>query len=142
MSGVQADWRLADLLDEGDDPFGAIMYSSGLEVDLDAPDAMLTAALKKALRTEGRLYDIGLSCPLKDSGQDCLSCRESSSDPRSPLTRLCETGKDQQTLVRRIDGRREEADAPLVELLASIDGFSEMGHIDDAYDELLTAVGL
>jgi hypothetical protein len=141
VSGVQADWRLADLLDEGD-PFGSIIYSTGLHVDLNASEEELTEALAKSLKIEGRLFDIGLTCPLKDGGQDCLSCMEGSADPQVALTRLCETGRDQCTLMKQIDESRAVKNAPLVELLATIDGFSEIGHLDDEYAELLTAVGL
>jgi hypothetical protein len=138
---VRADWRLADLLDEAD-PFENVIYSSGLQVDLDGSEEDLVAALQKALRIEGRLDAIGLSCPLKDGGQDCLTCRQSSTDRQVPLTKLCELGKDQQTLVRRMDDTEKRRRAPLMELVGAIDGFSEIGHLDGAYDELLTAVGL
>lgn len=139
---VRADWHLADLLDKGEDPFGAVIYSSGLQVDLDGSEEDLVSALQKALAMEGRLDAIGLSCPLKDAGQDCLSCREATMDTAAPLTRLCEIGKDQQTLVRRMDENRVQRRRPLMELVRCVDDYSEMGHLDDEYAELLTAVGL
>jgi hypothetical protein len=142
VTGVRADWRLADLLDETSDPFEAVIYSSGLQVNLDASDEELDEALKRALRTEGRLWDIGLKCSLKENGQDCLSCTQASTDPQAALTRLCEVGKDGQTLARRADERQTRRRAPLRELAASVEGFTELGHLEPEYDELLTAVGM
>lgn len=142
MSGVKADWRLAELLDDGEDPFEAVIYSSGLQVDVGGSDEELMQALQRALKIEGRLDAIGLTCPLKDSGQDCLTCRQSSGDPKVALTRLCEVGKDQRTLMQRMDERQVERKRPLIELAAAIESHTEMGHLGGAYDELLTAVGL
>lgn len=139
---VKADWHLADLLDKAEDPFEAVIYSSGLQVDLNGSEEELADALGRALKIEGRLDAIGLTCPLKDAGQECLTCRQSSADPGVALTRLCEIGKDQQTLVRRMDDQTEQRRAPLKELAASVARFSEMGHLDGAYGELLAAVGL
>jgi hypothetical protein len=142
MSGVKADWRLADLLDEGDDPFAEIIYSSGLSVNLNGSDEELQKALVDTIHREGRLWEKGITCPLKDAGQDCLSCSVAVMDPAEQLSRLCRIGKDQRTILQVGERRRDALTAPLRELAASVEPFVEMGDLDPAYAELRTAVGL
>lgn len=138
MTGIKADWRLAELLESADDPFDTMIFSSGLRVDLTGSDEEVFEGLKRSLSIEGSLYNKGVVCALKDEGQDCLTCP--SFTARSDETRapLCLVGRDQRTIEKEIEARRE----PVRELAGRVDEWSEMGHLNDEYAELLTAVGL
>lgn len=138
---VKARWRLAELIEE-DDPFDAVILSSGLQVDLDGSEEELFAALTETLRIESAIFNRGITCHLKDGGQDCRTCPVQQLDRDAPLSALCRVGKDQL----EINGRFTLLNAAKRlavwdELALAADALSELGHMDDACAELLTAAG-
>lgn len=138
---LKAEWRLAELLGVTDtNPFDTVILSSGLPVDLTGSEDELFLGLKRTLELESRLFSKGIICDLKDGGQDCLTCPMYAGDrPEETREPLCRLGRDQRVIEERLIVQR---DAPLVELGAAVDGWSEMGHIEPEYEELLCAVGL
>lgn len=142
MTGIKAVWHLAELSDAEEDPFQAVAYSVGVTLDLTADEDGLYEQVKALLRREQRLHSSGVSCPLKDGGQDCLTCPSATLDPAEPRSRLCRLGKDQRTVQQRHEERSRERRAPLRELAAVAEEASLLGHLDDDLSELLTEVGL
>lgn len=138
MSSVRADWRLAELEDDGDDPFDTVILSAGLDVDLDGPEAGLYEAIRRTLHIESRLYNQGIECTLKEQGQDCLTCPEFTARPDQQRAPLCLIGRDQKVIERADVVRR----LPLKELAGFAEELSEIGHLPEEYAELLTARGL
>lgn len=138
MSGIKADWRLAELIETADDPFDTMIFSSGLWVDLTGSEDEVFEGIKQSLDLESALFDRGIVCAMKDEGQDCLTCQHftaRSDEARSPL---CLLGRDQRTIEKEYQARKE----PVRELAGRVDEWSEIGHLSDEYAELLTAVGL
>lgn len=130
------------MTDDSGDPFGDVAYSAGVVLDLTASEAELETQLRGLIVREGRMDATGLTCDLKDRGQDCLRCQHGTLDAEDPRNRLCRLGKDQQMVVRAIEGRVRDRKAGLEELIALADEASEVGHLDAELAELLTEVGL
>jgi hypothetical protein len=138
VSGIKADWQLASLVETADDPFETMIYSSGLRVDLTGSEEGIHAALRRSLDLEGHLFNLGVTCPLKDGGQDCLTCTSFTPRDEEARSRLCVLGRDQRVIEKEAQARK----APLRELAGRVDEWTELGHLSDEYAELLTAVGL
>lgn len=117
------------------------MYS-GTEIDLAATEGELFETLKALVGREGRLDAAGLTCDLKDAGQDCRTCVMAALDASDPRLRLCRVGKDERLVAERIETLARARTAATVELAASVGEWSEIGHLDADLAELLTEVGL
>jgi hypothetical protein len=137
VNGVKAQWNLTEVADE--DPFGAVMYSTGLKLDLNASEEELAEQVVRLLRREGALGRRGLRCALKDNGQDCRCCREATLDPAERRSVLCRLGKDQETVEERFNQRRAARLAAVEELVCEIDAATEVLPAD--LEELITQVG-
>jgi hypothetical protein len=134
--GIRTEWHLAELVTTGD-PFEGTAYS-GVEIRLDGSVAELSINLQRLLDQEEGLFKFGLTCDLKDAGQDCRSCPMATVNPDERRSALCRLGKDQCALSERI----ETVHAPLQEIGEHVGVFMEMGQLDGEYAELLEAVGL
>lgn len=138
---LKAEWRLSELLGVGDaeDPFETVIMSTGLRVDLTGSEEDVFLGLRRSLQLESRLFNDGVTCALKDGGQDCLTCSEYVADraeePRAPLCRL---GRDQRLMEGRIDAIKLERTAPYRELVEEVERFLEVADRPD-YHELLPA---
>lgn len=141
-SSVRAEWNLADLAGEEADPFETVTYTAGISIDLTASDEELFNTVGRLLRTEERMAKAGLTCDLKDAGQDCLTCPMATLDPNEPRNRLCRLGKDQSTVEKRYQQRQDDTHAPLRDLIAEIEQAMEVGQLDPELAELVTEVGL
>jgi hypothetical protein len=140
QSGVRAEWHLADLGTVDEDPFNAVVYSAGIDIDLTAPEEELGAKLVELMRLEERLYNRGLTCDLKWAGQDCRSCTQATLDPTQDRSNLCRLGKDQCTVEAQYTKLRDARLAPVEELAEKIDDVSELGVLPDDLAELLMQV--
>lgn len=122
-----------------DNPFDTLILSSGLTVDLTGTEEEVNAGLRQSLALESSLFNRGVTCDLKDGGQDCLTCpmyvADRAEEARAPLCRL---GRDQRVIEKRAEELVTVRRAPLIELADHIDGCMELGH--GAYEELLEAV--
>lgn len=98
---IKAEWRLAELDLGSDDPFDTVILSSGLRVDLRGTEEEITEGLRQSLVMEGKLWERGVTCDLKDEGHDCLTCDVRHIDPDDLLTRLCRLGVDQRHMMER-----------------------------------------
>lgn len=138
MTGIKADWRLAELAESAADPFDTMILSSGLTVDLTGSEEEIHRGLARSLALEEALYNRGITCQLKDGGQDCLTCPSFTTRTDEARAPLCLLGRDQRTIENEAQARR----APVTELAGRVDEWTEIGHLGDEYVELLTAVGL
>lgn len=141
---VKSEWRLNELLSVDDDPFDKVILTTGLHVDLSGSEEEIFTGIKRSLKLEGRLFNDGVTCELKDGGQDCLECplyvADRAEEPRAPLCRL---GRDQRLLeVCHGELVAKRLAEPFTELAEAADAFAEMAEVSPEYDELLTAVGL
>ncbi len=141
---VRAQWRLAELLDTDDgNPFDTVILSAGLRVDLTGTEDEMFRGLRRTLELESRLYGKGITCELKDGGQDCLTCPMYAGDrPEEEREPLCRLGRDQRVIEAQLEGVKADRNAPLIELCAVADEYTEIGHLNEEYGELLCAVGL
>lgn len=138
---IQAEWRLAELIGDPD-PFAKVILSSGLRVDVQGDEAEVFAGLKQTLHLESTLFNQGVTCDLKDGGQDCLTCpmyvADRLEEPRAPLCRL---GRDQRILEDRCNELSRTRDDPFRELVESVEPYMEIGRLTPEYEELLVAAG-
>lgn len=139
--GVRADWRLAEAVADVD-PFEAVVYTSGVEIDLTAPEEELSVKLTELCRMEIELQQRGITCKLKAAGQNCNSCAHGTLDPSRRLSRLCRVGKDQETVWTAGEARVEARMGPIRAMAAIADEMSEIGHLDAELAEILVAAGL
>lgn len=137
-TGTRTEWHLAELSTDAD-PFADAVYSVGLDISLDSSLEELEAALRTTLHREGRLWEHGLTCDLKDSGQDCRTCPLATVDLQDERARLCRLGKDQQAIMQRWRDLRNEQMGGLPQIA---DEYSEIGHLPPDLMELLSAAGL
>lgn len=138
MSGTRAEWHLAELTSDAD-PFASAVYSAGLDISLDSTLEELESALRTTLDREGRMWETGLTCEMKDKGQDCRTCLLATVDLQDVRARLCRLGKDQQAIMQRWRDIRDAQIGPMVRVAEEC---AEIGHLPDDLAELLTAVGL
>lgn len=99
MSGVKANWHLASLDLDDDDPMQDIS-DIGTAIDLTRTDAEISADIQQSFRIEHTLQKAhGVTCELKDQTLDppCWSCPLFRSDS-SPAGRLCALGRKQADL--------------------------------------------
>jgi hypothetical protein len=143
---IKAQWHLEELLGIVDDnPFDSVVLSSGLTVDLTGSEEEIYDGMRRSLEVEAKLYDGGVTCDLKDNGQDCLTCAmyvaDRAEEPRAPLCRL---GRDQRLMENRHGALRTvRIEAPFLELAALGEEMSEMAPTPTPeYEALLTAVGI
>ena len=136
---IRAQWHLAEQLDTAPDadPFDGVLVSSGLSVDLTGSEDEVFAGLRHTLETEQRLAEKGVTCDLKDGGQDCLTCPEYAGD-RPNITRapLCRLGRDQRSIEQRYEELRRE---PFVDLIDIAEGYMDLGRTETD-GELLAAM--
>lgn len=125
-----------------EDPFAAVVYTAGIEIDLTAPQSELAEKLRQLVQIEASLARRGVRCPLKDGGQDCSTCAEATLESAQKRSRLCRVGKDQATVWAAGEARQREHMGPILALAAQAAEMSEIGHLSGEYVELLTAAGL
>jgi hypothetical protein len=134
---IKAEWHLSELeLGEGD-PFDNVILSTGLTVDLTGSEADIYEGLKRTIDLESRLFNRGITCDLKDAGQDCLACPKFTGDPGESRMPLCRLGRDQRTLIRRADSMRQVKYKPYRVLGGQFQGYAE---ISDTYADLLGSI--
>jgi hypothetical protein len=112
---VQARWH-QDLPAADADPFAA-------QPEIDNP--RVRGELREALEREAALFRRGVTCPLKEDGQDCRSCSCYSGDePDKPMSRLCRTGREVLQLAAEADELGPCGD--LIELASMTEDYREL----------------
>lgn len=89
-------------VDEALDPFADMTASkSPIALSVDSPLEEITARLARLMKGEGRLAEMGITCPLKESGEcSCSACPVSQlSHPEESKAALCRLGQEQERLV-------------------------------------------
>jgi hypothetical protein len=107
---VRARWHqeLA-VQDDETDPFRARVEQLGMPIRLTDQMAELNTRLVALVQAEGRLWNIGVRCAVKDRDDStCSVCPLSAhDDPQSPLGQLCRVGRAQEQLATRMAVERE-----------------------------------
>lgn len=99
MSGVQANWHLASLDLDDDDPMQDIA-DIGAAVDLTRTDGEIIQDLQSTMRVEHTLQKVhGVTCSMKAEAltPPCWTCPQFRADS-SPAGRLCQLGRKQADL--------------------------------------------
>src|SRR5438270_13517991 len=135
----KAEWKLAEAM-ESPDPFGDVVYST-CTLDLTAPEEELARVFVDLLWREGRLAQNGITCQLKDGGQDCLHCPAATLDATEARSVLCRLGKDESALEHEREDRCTAQRAAVSDLAALADELSEIGAMPDELLVLLSEVG-
>lgn len=103
---ARANWftRTTVPVETGEDPFSMPVEEVGERIDLRDPDATLNLRLTELLLREGRLFDAGITCPIKEfSGSTCHACPVSKAhDREDPKGALCRLGREQETTVTEL----------------------------------------
>jgi len=133
---IKAEWRLAELDLSSDDPFDTVILSSGLTVDLTGDEQQIHDGLRQTLDLEARLFNRGVTCDLKDGGQDCLTCHHFTAERTEPRMPLCRLGRDQQTLLKHAEAWSEMKFKPYRVLGGRFQAFAE---ISETYGALVEA---
>jgi hypothetical protein len=123
------------------DPFGNVVYSSGVTLDLTASEEELAHVFTDLLLREGTLLQRGVTCHLKDGGQDCLCCPAATLDATETRSVLCRLGKDQSTVEKAYEAQRDARLAPIMELAALASECAEIGDMPEELAVLLTEIG-
>lgn len=142
MSGTRAEWHLADLAEQDEDPFGMMLYTTGIDIDLTSSEDELVAAMQSLWRREQNLSVMGLTCEFKDAGQDCRTCPHATLDPEEHRSALCRVGKDESTIDARYEELHGARAAQVTELAARVDEATEIGTLPPELEELLTQVAV
>ena len=101
---VRANWfsGAQSPTDEAVDPFADMTGTkSSIALSVDSSIEEITARLATLLRREGRLAEMGISCPLKASGEcNCSACPVSQlNHPEEAISALCRVGMEQERAV-------------------------------------------
>ncbi len=151
MSGLRTQWHLAELEEAEDvDPFAAVVYSSGFNVDLTGDEQGLAEEYVRLMKVEARLVARRGDCDLKlsgrsiepedDAGRSCLTCPHATLVIADARNILCRLGKDQATIMRLYKQHRDERLAPFVELGRLAEEMVELGEIDPVLADFLAGV--
>lgn len=104
--GAQANWHLAELdledpLGDEPDPFDMPIEEVGDPIDLSDVRGRLELRLKELLDREGKLYNRGVTCPLRDrTDTTCLGCPvNKAADTEHRLGPLCRCGREQEQVL-------------------------------------------
>jgi hypothetical protein len=134
-----ANWQLAEILDQQENPLSATILSSGLSLDLDGPEEQLEAAFTELLLKEANMRKSGLSCDLKDNGQQCCTCQHAQLKPGEAKRRLCRAGRDLETIWSAGERKREKTSGELLDLVALAEEYSEL-EPNAEFTELLLSI--
>lgn len=99
---MQANWFMDQFVADQPDPFADAPLPFGSTViSLDSDTAVLDGRIRDLLRREGNLFEMGITCDLRDAAEStCLACPVSKlGDPDSPLSALCRIGQEQERVV-------------------------------------------
>jgi hypothetical protein len=110
MGALQANWH-NDVLDLPpiEDPFDVVEIEKvGMPIDLTAGVPKLAEELEALLAKEGRLYNNGVTCAIKDHGDSCCSaCPVSKLGQDDPVAALCRLGARQEEVLTGLVAARQ-----------------------------------
>lgn len=110
---TMANWHVGDLGGTSDaDPFAdeeaLPVEQVGTPIDLSDSIASLSKELQTLMWRECELFNVGLTCAIKDRDDTaCSACPVSKhADPQDPLAPLCLVGRDQERVVTTLAVKR------------------------------------
>ena len=102
-TGLKASWNreTLDVAGTEDDPFGGVDITAvGMPIDLTAGVPKLSDELHRLIEKESRLFNSGITCPIKDHDDSCCSvCPVSKLGKDDPLAALCRVGVRQEEVL-------------------------------------------
>lgn len=107
---IKARWSETDVVvPVDDDPFQARVEQIGLPIVLTAPFAQLNERLIELVQIEGRLFNRGVRCAVKDRDDtSCNACPLSAHESKTdPLGELCRCGREQELVATQMAVGRE-----------------------------------
>lgn len=116
MTGIKAEWRLSELDLATDNPFDTVILTSNLRVDLSGDESEIHRGITRTVELESRLFDRGVTCDLKDDGQDCRTCPAFTADYEERRRPLCQLGRDQHLLLSRAEEFKATREKPYLTL--------------------------
>lgn len=125
---VRAQWHIADPAAD-EDPFQRAAPASGVSLDLTMPVEQLRQNLHELLRTEANFDYMGLTCSLKDAGQDCRTCLASHARSK-PMVALCDLGAEQERVLERLGACAADRFGLERELASSVAECLDLGFMD------------
>lgn len=109
--GVKAQWPGMDLVvrdDEDTDPLAARVEQVGLPITLHPDFAALNEKLLQLVQVEGRLFNSGVRCAIKDRDDtSCSACPISAHQENTELAALCRCGREQERVQTEMAVARE-----------------------------------
>lgn len=114
MTGVKANWHLADLMaDDDSDPLD--IRTIAKPIDLTGGVAALERELQASLRIENRKFNEGVYCELKltedwPTAYTCRTCPQRTEDPGNPLAAICAMSLRQIEIMDQITALRTSSD--------------------------------
>lgn len=97
---TQARWHSQELAISDEDPFQERVEQVGLPIRLDGSTAELNTELLALVDREKALFDVGITCAIKDRADtSCSVCPiNAREDPSSALRPLCRLGLQQEQI--------------------------------------------
>lgn len=93
MGGVRANWHVDELDVATDDPFADDVEHVGVPIRIDGRRVSLDERLLELIRAEGRLFDAGVTCAIRDRDDTCCNaCPVHHADAR--VAPLCDVGRE------------------------------------------------
>lgn len=126
MSGVRANWHLADLMSDDDsDPLD--IRSVAKPIDLTGGEAALQRELQASLRIENRKFNQGVYCDLKltedwPTAFSCRTCPQRTEDPNNPMAAVCAMSMRQIEIMEQMAALRTSSDEAIWAALAEAHG--------------------
>lgn len=96
---VKARWHTAVVVPEDldEDPLQARVEQVGLPIHLGHEHAVLNERLLELVQVEGRLFNAGVTCAIRDrQDTSCSACPISAHEEDTQLAALCRCGREQE----------------------------------------------
>jgi hypothetical protein len=97
-----------DVPDEDVDPLAARVEQVGVPITLHADFAAINDRLLELVQVEGRLFNAGIRCAIRDRDDTtCLGCPISAHEENTELAALCRCGREQERVSTEMAVMRE-----------------------------------
>lgn len=125
MTGVKANWHLADLDVDDSDPLDIRQLAKPINLSGTIP--ALERELQASLRIEGRKYAQGVYCELKFEEDwpntfTCRTCPKRTEDPDNPMFSVCTMSLRQMDIIEELQAARLGGQDAVLEALAAAHG--------------------
>lgn len=100
---TRANWFLGDLEVASEELIPSGVMVQGQLIDLRDSEPKLRQELHDLFQREKRLFDVGVTCAVRDQPHTCcMACPMFSADESKPLSALCRVGRDSERVVTQL----------------------------------------